>query len=39
LNDCMITQRVNNDALSSTTSDEDVQKEFVYCREKHGIIL
>ena len=39
LNDCMITQRVNKDALSSTISDEDVQKEFVYCREKHGIRL
>ena len=26
---CMITQRVNADALSSTISDEDVQKEFV----------
>ena len=39
LNDCMITQRVNKDALSSTISDEDVQKEFVYCREKHGITL
>ena len=39
LNDCMITQRVNSDALSSTISDEDVQKEFVYCREKHGITL
>jgi glycosyltransferase involved in cell wall biosynthesis len=39
LNECMITQRVNKDALSSTISDEDVQKEFVYCREKHGITL
>jgi glycosyltransferase involved in cell wall biosynthesis len=39
LNDCLITQRVNPDALSSTTSDEDVQKEFVYCRKKHGITL
>ena len=39
LNDCMITQRVNKDALSSTIGDEDVQKEFVYCREKHGIRL
>ncbi len=39
LNEYMITQRVNSDALSSTISDEDVQKEFVYCREKHGITL
>ena len=39
LNECMITQRVNADALSSTISDEEVQKEFVYCRKKHGITL
>lgn len=39
LEDYLITQRVNTDALSSTISDEDVQKEFVYCREKHGITL
>jgi len=39
LNDCLITQRVNKDALSSTTSDIEVQKEFEYCRKKHGITL
>jgi len=39
LNECLITQRVNKDALSSTISDEDVQKEFEYCRKKHGITL
>ena len=39
LNEYMITQRVNADALSSTISDEDVQKEFDYCRKKHGITL
>lgn len=39
LNEYMITQRVNEDALSSTISDEDVQKEFDYCRKKHGITL
>ena len=39
LQECLITQRVNSDALSSTISDEDVEKEFVYCREKHGITL
>lgn len=39
LNEYMITQRVNEDALSSTISDEDVQKEFDYCRKKHGIRL
>lgn len=39
LNEYMITQRVNADALSSTISDEDVQKEFDYCRKKHGIRL
>ena len=39
LNDCLMTQRVNKDALSSTISDEEVQKEFEYCRKKHGITL
>jgi len=39
LNECLMTQRVNKDALSSTISDEDVQKEFEYCRKKHGITL
>jgi glycosyltransferase involved in cell wall biosynthesis len=39
LNECLMTQRVNSDALSSTISDEDVQKEFEYCRKKHSITL
>ena len=34
-----VAQRVNTDALSSVISDELVQDEFRYCREKHGILL
>lgn len=34
-----VTQRVNEDALSSVISDKRVQEEFEYCRKKHGVKL
>jgi len=37
LNEVLISQSLNVDSLSSITSDQDIQKEFVYCREKFGI--
>lgn len=39
LNEVHVSQRVNDDALSSTISDESIQKEFEYCREKFGVVI
>lgn len=39
LNEIHVCQRVNSDALSSIVSDEEVKKEFEYCRKKHGVVV
>ena len=40
LSNILVTQRVNNvDNIISTRTSEEIEKEFEYCRNKHGIIL
>ena len=39
LNEILISQRINADSLTETLSDEQVEKEFKYCRKKHNIIV
>jgi len=40
LDEILVSQRVNNtDNIISTRSAEQIEKEFEYCREKHGITL
>lgn len=34
-----VSQRVNSDALSSILTDEEIEKELIYCRKKHGVVL
>ena len=39
LDEIHVSQRVNPDALSSIITNDKVEKEFEYCRKKHGVKL
>ena len=40
LDQILVSQRVNNvDNIINTRSSDEIEKEFEYCRQKHGITL